>query len=46
MNLYHYTSKTTDDNVEIEAYRQTIFNVLASENTVKMLLLKQEYPEE
>ena len=46
MNLYHYTSKTTDDNVEIEAYRQSIFNVLASENTVKMLLSKQECPEE
>ena len=46
MNLYHYTSKTTDDNVKIDAYRQTIFNVLASENTVKMLLSKQECPEE
>jgi hypothetical protein len=46
MNLYHYNSKTTDDNVEIEAYRQTIFNVLASENTVKMLLSNQECPEE
>jgi hypothetical protein len=46
MNLYHYTSKTTDDNVAYNAYRQTIFNVLASESTVKMLLLKQECPEE
>ncbi len=46
MNLYHYTSKTTDDNIDIEAYRQSIFNVLASENTVKMLLSKQECPEE
>ncbi len=46
MNLHYYTSKTTDDNVKIEAYRQTLANILASENAVKMLLVKQECPEE
>lgn len=46
MNLHYHTSKTADDNVEIESYKQTLANVLASENTVKMILSKQECPEE
>jgi len=46
MNLEYHTSKITDDNVEIQAYRQTLANVLASENVVKMILSKQECPEE
>ena len=46
MNLHYDTSKITDDNVEIQSYRQTLSNVLASENAVKMLLSKQECPEE
>ena len=46
MNLHYHASKLTDDNVEIQAYRQTLANVLASENAVKMFLLKQECPEE
>lgn len=46
MNLRYYASKITDDNVEIKAYRQTLPNIFASENVVKMILLKQECPEE
>ena len=46
MNLYPSDKKITDDNVEIEAFRQTLPNVLASEKAVKMLLSKQECPEE
>ena len=46
MNLHCHAGKTTDDNVELESYRQTLANVLASENTVKMLLSHQECPEE
>ena len=46
MNLHYHSSYTTDDNVKIKGYRQTLSNVLASENAVKMLLTKQECPEE
>ena len=46
MNLHYHSSKVTDDNVKIKSYRQTLANVLASENAVKMLLYKQECPEE
>ncbi len=46
MNLQFDTSKMTDDGVEIDSFRQTLPNVLASENAVKMLLSKQECPEE
>ena len=46
MNLKYHSSKVTDDNVKIKSYRQTLANVLASENAVKMLLYKQECPEE
>jgi transcriptional regulator with XRE-family HTH domain len=46
MNLDYYGSYTTEDGVKIKAYRQSLFNVLASEYVVKMLLSKQECPEE
>lgn len=46
MNLEYHCSKITDDNVEIQAYRQTLSKVLASENVVKMILSKQGCPEE
>jgi len=46
MNLEYHTSKITDDNVEIQAYRQTLPKILASENVVKMILSKQGCPEE
>ena len=46
MNLHYYTSKVTDDNVEIQSFRQTLPNLLASEKVVKILLSKQECPEE
>ena len=46
MNLYLDGSIVTDDGTEIEAYRQTLPNILASENSVKMLLSRGECPEE
>jgi hypothetical protein len=47
MNLYRDGSKRVEeDNVEIEAYRQRLPNVFASENSVKMLLSRQSCPEE
>lgn len=46
MNLQYYQSCVTDDNVKIKAYRQTLFNALASEHVVKMILAKQDCPEE
>jgi hypothetical protein len=46
MNLHYHSSYTTNDNVKIKSYRQILANVLVSENAVKMLLVKQECPEE
>jgi len=46
MNLQYYNSHVTEDNVKIKAYRQTLPEALASEYVVKMLLTKQECPEE
>ena len=46
MNLYQDASILTRDNAEIQSYRQSLPNILASENAVKMLLSKQECPEE
>lgn len=46
MNLHYHSTKTIDDNVKIKSYRQTLSNVLASENVVKILLSKQACPEE
>ena len=46
MNLQYQNSMTTEDNVKITGYKQSLSNVLASEYSVKMLLSKQECPEE
>lgn len=46
MNLEYYTSKIVENNVEIQTYKQTLPNVIASENVVKMILSKQTCPEE
>ena len=46
MNLQFSGSHMTEDNVKIRAYRETLFNTLASEYVVKMILAKQDYPEE
>lgn len=46
MNLDYYTSKIVENDVEIQTYKQTLPNVLASENVVKMILSKQTCPEE
>lgn len=46
MNLEYHNSRTTHDNIEIKCYKQTLFNVLASEHVVKMILSHQECPEE
>ena len=46
MNLYHYDSKAMTDGLVLQTYRETLFNFLASEYAVKMLLSKQECPEE
>jgi len=46
MNLDYHTSKMTDDSIEIQAYRQTLPNVLASDNFVKMIFSKEDCPEE
>ena len=46
MNLQYTKSHIAKDGVKIKAYRQTLFNTLASEYVVKMILSKQECPEE
>lgn len=46
MNLQYQGNEITDDDVKIKAYRQTLPNVLASEPVVKMILSKQDCPEE
>jgi len=46
MNLKYENSKVTDDKVKITGYKQSLSNILASEYAVKMLLSKQECPEE
>jgi transcriptional regulator with XRE-family HTH domain len=46
MNLAYRANKTTKDQIEIQSYSQTLSNVLASENVVKMILLKQTCPED
>jgi len=46
MNLDYYTGKILEKDVEIQAYKQTLPNVIASENVVKMILSKQTCPEE
>ncbi len=46
MNLHYQNSFIVDDDVTIKSYRQTLSDVFASENVVKMLFTKQECPEE
>ena len=46
MNLKYQNSKVTEDSIKIIGYKQSLSNVLASEYSVKMLLSKQECPEE
>ena len=46
MNLDYHSSQITDDNVKIKGYKQTLFDALASEHVVKMILSKQDCPEE
>ena len=46
MNLVYHAGKITEDQVKIQSYSQTLSNILASENVVKMILLKQTCPEE
>ena len=46
MNLEYHGSHLTQDHVKIKAYRQTLYNVLASEYVVNMLLSRNHCPEE
>ncbi len=46
MNLRYYESKIIAEGLELQTYRATLFNLLASEEVVKMLLSKQECPED
>ena len=46
MNLHYHDSIIVDNDVKIKSYRQTLSDVFASENVVKMLFTKQECPEE
>ncbi|PHS33275.1 MAG: hypothetical protein COA92_05115 [Sulfurovum sp.] len=46
MNLQYCNNHITEDNVKLKAYRQTLPEALASEYVVKMLLTKQDCPEE
>ena len=46
MNLLHCASKTIDEGLEIQTYRETLPNFLATEKVAKMILSKQECPEE
>lgn len=45
MNLDYHDGKTFD-NTEIQTLKQSLFNILASEQVVKMLFSKQSCPEE
>jgi hypothetical protein len=46
MDLYPDTTKVMEDGVEIQGYRQTLPNLLACENAVRILLSKEECSEE
>jgi transcriptional regulator with XRE-family HTH domain len=46
MNLKYFSKKITDEHIEIRSFSQTLAHVLASENVLKMILSKQECPEE
>lgn len=45
MNLEQYKIKTMDDLTELKSYKQSLSNVLVSENAVKMLFSKLSSPE-
>ena len=46
MNLYHENSKVMDKDLEMQSYRETLANFLASEAVIKMILSEQDCPEE
>ena len=46
MNLSLHTSKMIGKGLELQTYRETLPNFLACEKVVKMILSKQECPEE
>ncbi len=45
MNLHYHGSKSVGEGLELQTYRETLPNFLASEKVVKMILSKQECPE-
>ncbi len=46
MNLHHHGSKTVGEGLTIQTYRETLPIFLTSEEVVKMILSKQDCPEE
>ncbi len=46
MNLLYHGYKTLDNGLKLQSYRETLPNFLACEKVVKMILSKQECPEE
>ena len=46
MNLEICANKKVDNETDVYTYTQTLSKVLASDNVVKMILSKQECPEE
>ena len=46
LNLRYCASTVLGEGLELQTYRETLPNFLASENVVKMILSKQECPEE
>lgn len=46
MNLHHHSSKNVGEGLELQTYRETLPNFLASEKVLKMILSKQSCPEE
>ncbi len=46
MNLKHYSSRIIEKGLELQTYRETLPNFLASQKVVKMILSKQDCPEE
>ena len=46
MNLHYHGSKSFTEDLKLQTYRETLSNFLATEKVVKMILSKQECPEE
>ena len=46
MNLLYHGSKSIGKDLEMQTYRETLANFLASEKVIKMILSKQDCPEE